>query len=586
MKTIKMLINKYEEIIAYLIVGAMTTGLSIVSYYFCTRFIALNYQISNVLSWIISVSFAFVANKKFVFKYVSKDRKSLFLEIFNFFKYRILSLLIDMFLMFLLFDQLIVQIIIIIINYIFSKFLVFKKEKRDTFTYQNNNIEITESNISGIINPQLVLKGDVKRKNVILKICTLKKEIFRTKIKEKFFNISVLLSKNDKTIRLIEESENNEILIDTLKNTLLRRVLYKVYAQIKIFKENFNYKRKMLFNRLFRKDSYNLLSNEYDRIFHGGVADRKDYYYLFLPDDYLEWFSKEMEQQKYDKLDYNPLISILIPVYNTDEVLLKECLNSILIQKYQNFEVCIVDDCSTNLNVKKILKEYSRKDKRIKVKYRDTNGHISIATNDALDMATGDYIALMDSDDTICENTLYEVAFAINKNRNIDMIYTDEDKINSEGLLQDPYFKPDYSPENLMFGNYICHFSVFRGSILKSLGGFKPEFVGAQDFDIVLRFVEKINPDNIYHINKVLYHWRKAPGSTAENIANKSYAIENGKKVLESALQRRGLCGKVKLPKVMAHYLIEYTYKNEPMLSIIVSCSQITSNLTKCLSLS
>ena len=279
------------------------------------------------------------------------------------------------------------------------------------------------------------------------------------------------------------------------------------------------------------------------------------FYSPFDVGQYNMWLVANEKKPKYEELAYKPLISFLIPVYNVESKYLEECLDSILAQKYNNFEICIVDDASTLNETKKTLKKYEGK-KKIKIKYRTKNGHISRATNDALKMAKGEFVALMakgefvalmDNDDIISENALYEVVRVLNKNKKIDMIYTDEDKINLEGKRCDPNFKSDWAPDSFLSSNYMSHLGVLRKSIVDEIGGFRVGFEGAQDYDLYLRFTEKT--DKIYHVPKVLYHWRMIPGSTSMEINEKNYALEKGRQALEEALKRRGIRGVVKTVK-------------------------------------
>ena len=182
----------------------------------------------------------------------------------------------------------------------------------------------------------------------------------------------------------------------------------------------------------------------------------------FKIEDYNLWIlQSEIKEEKSEKLKYEPLISVLMPVYNVKEKYLRACIESILAQSYRNFEICIVDDASTKREVKRVLEEYST-DKRVRIKYREKNGHISVATNDALEMAKGEFVALVDNDDVLSKDALYEVAKALNRDKKLDLIYSDEDKINLSGRRCDPHFKPDFSPDTLLSVNYICHLAVLR----------------------------------------------------------------------------------------------------------------------------
>ena len=295
---------------------------------------------------------------------------------------------------------------------------------------------------------------------------------------------------------------------------------------------------------------------------------------------YLTWIENTKEDIKIEKLKYNPLFSIIIPTYNVSKKLLSECLDSILNQTYKNFEICIADDHSSNEETICTLKEYEKLDKRIKVVYREKNGMISAASNSAIKIASGEFIVLVDNDDTIDENALYYFSKALNENKNIDMIYSDEDKLDMKGKRCEPHFKPDWSPDTFMCLNYICHLTAIRKSIVDEIGGFRSEFDGSQDYDLFLRVTEKTN--NIHHIDKILYHWRQSATSTAGYMGNKTYTKSASHKALEEALKRRGIKGKVyENPRVTA-YLIDYEHKN-PLVSIIIPTRDYSSILRKCL---
>ena len=231
--------------------------------------------------------------------------------------------------------------------------------------------------------------------------------------------------------------------------------------------------------------------------------------------------------------------------------------------------------------LKETLEEYKNKDKRVKVKYRKTNGHISKTTNDALKMAKGEYIGLIDDDDLLDKDSLYEVVKVLNEDKNIDMIYTDEDKLDPNGNYCDPHFKPDYSPDTLLSLNYICHFTVIRKKIVEDVGGFEVGLEGSQDHDLFLKVVEKTN--NIYHIPKILYHWRMVEGSTSMTISNKSYATDKGKIAIENALKRRNIKGHVIKDDVSTYYRVVYDYDKEPLISIIIPTRDYVDILKKCI---
>ena len=196
-------------------------------------------------------------------------------------------------------------------------------------------------------------------------------------------------------------------------------------------------------------------------------------------------------------------------------------------------------------------------------------------------MAKGEFIALVDNDDLLSENALYEVVKVLNDNKKLDFIYSDEDKINLDGKRCDPHFKPDWSPDTLLSLNYICHLSVLRTKIVNEIGGFTVGLEGAQDHDLFLRFTEKT--DRIYHIPKILYHWRMVEGSTSMTISNKSYATDKGKIAIENALKRRKIDAHVEKDEVSTYYRVVYNLKKEPKVSIIIPTKDYASTLEKCL---
>ncbi len=295
---------------------------------------------------------------------------------------------------------------------------------------------------------------------------------------------------------------------------------------------------------------------------------------------YNMWLNENKEEIKYKKLKYNPLISILMPVYNVEEKYLRECIESILDQSYKNFEICIVNDASTKKETLEALKEFEENEK-IKIKYRKKNGHISRATNDALKMASGEYVALIDNDDVLVKDALYKVVEVLNKDNKLDLIYTDEDKLDKHGTRCYPHFKPDWSPDTLLSLNYICHLVVARTKLVKEVGGFTVGMEGAQDHDLLLKLSEKT--DRIYHIPEVLYHWRMTEGSTALKLDNKDYANDKGKLAIEAALKRRKLGAKVEKDLPSTYYRVFYGVKKEPKVSIIIPTKDYADVTEACL---
>ena len=294
---------------------------------------------------------------------------------------------------------------------------------------------------------------------------------------------------------------------------------------------------------------------------------------------YNKWFDSQENISEYKKFKYNPLISVIIPTYNVSRKLLSECIGSVLNQSYTNFEICIADDNSTLGETIETLREYEKNDK-VKVVYRKVNGMISESSNTALSIAKGEFVVLLDNDDLIEKDALYYIVEVLNKDSKLDMIYTDEDKLDFNGRKMEPHFKPDYSPDTLMSVNYICHLCCMRKSIVDKLGGFRKEFDGSQDYDLFLRFTEVT--DKIYHIRKVLYHWRQTKTSTAGYMGNKSYAYVAGKKTLEDALKRRKIKGEVLENPRVSTYLVKYGNAN-PLVSIIIPIKDKAKMTRRCI---
>lgn len=282
---------------------------------------------------------------------------------------------------------------------------------------------------------------------------------------------------------------------------------------------------------------------------------------------YNNWLNDNKKETVRSELKYRPLISVLVPVYNVDAKYLRVCIDSILGQSYDNFEICMVDDASTKEETIDVLKEYEKNEK-IKIKYRKTNGQISRATNDALEMAKGTFVALVDNDDVLEKDALYEVVKVLNEDKTLDLIYSDEDKIDVDGERRDPHFKPDFSPDTLLSLNYICHLTVIRTSVVREVGGWTVGVEGAQDYDLFLKVTEKTQ--RVCHIPKILYHWRMLPNSTALKLSNKDYAQDNGKKAIEMALKRRGIDARVEKDLKTTYYQVFYKLKKEPMVSILI----------------
>jgi O-antigen biosynthesis protein len=326
------------------------------------------------------------------------------------------------------------------------------------------------------------------------------------------------------------------------------------------------------------------MMKDYIRIFRHRISKKSDTLY-YLPNiqiDYIAWLHEQEHSENVEAFMYNPKISIVIPVFNVSSKFLNACVNSVLDQNYQNFEICIVNDASTSSETLDCLNSFEvRKDERIKIKHRTTNGHISVASNDGVEMSSGEFVALLDNDDLLSSGALSEVVRVLNVNPRYDLIYSDEDKIDESGLFCDPHFKPDFSLDTLLSMNYICHFLVLRKSVVNEVGGFRVGYEGSQDYDIVLRMIGKTNI--IHHIPKVLYHWRIHSSSTSANIGAKDYAIENGKKAISSYLEREGIKGNVRVDPKTHYYMIDYLLLKQPLITIVIPTRDNLGLLKSCI---
>jgi len=293
--------------------------------------------------------------------------------------------------------------------------------------------------------------------------------------------------------------------------------------------------------------------------------------------------SKELLLQTKTVFPFSPKISIVCPVWNTPEYFLKEMVQSVINQTYSNWELCLSDGNSANENIKKILNNYKDGDKRIKVKFLDKNMGIVGNSNEALKLAEGDYIGLLDHDDTLAPFALFEAVKAINKNHDADFIYSDEDKLSEDGKSRfSPNFKPDFCPDLLRSHNYICHFSIFKKELLNNIGFFNEGYEGSQDYDLILRASEQAK--KIIHIPKVLYHWRISQNSTALWAGSKMYAYVSAKKALEEHLKRIGLNGKVNDGLSCGLYNITYDVNQNHLISIIIPNKDHKEDLERCIS--
>ena len=330
--------------------------------------------------------------------------------------------------------------------------------------------------------------------------------------------------------------------------------------------------------------------------------------------DYETWFGlnkateKELQEQRKNPPEHGPLISIVVPVYRTPEIYLREMMESVMEQTYGNWELCLADasprgeqlrqdlkkikgrktrdavmkipDGDTELT--SVIREYQLKDSRIRYEILKENKSIAENSNAAMEMAMGDFVGLLDHDDTLEPNALYEVARKICEDDRVDVVYTDEDKINSKGTKHlTPNMKPDFNLDLLRSNNYICHLFVVRRILMEKVGGFRKEFDGAQDYDFILRCTEEA--EKIAHVHKVLYHWRTHEKSTSDNPESKIYAFHAGRRAVEAHLQRLGIQAEVEETCDLGYYRVKYPVTGSPMVSILIPNKDQLQTLKKCL---
>ncbi len=302
------------------------------------------------------------------------------------------------------------------------------------------------------------------------------------------------------------------------------------------------------------------------------------YYHQREKLQYRKWIKKhridEKKRQKMcleiESFGRKPKISVVMPVYNVEEKWLRLCIESVRKQIYENWELCIADDCSPSLHIRRILEEYVKKDSRIKVIFRQENGHISAASNSALEVADGEFCVLLDHDDELAEDALFYVVKEINYFPETEMIYSDEDLIGENGKRFEPKFKPDFSRDYFYSGNLITHLSAYKTDVLRKIGGFTIGLEGSQDYDLALRVIEEIPEKHIRHIPKILYHWRVIEGSVALSGDEKPYAHDAARRAIRAHFER---CGKKATIEQTVYNLHRVRYKlpeNLPKVSLIL----------------
>ncbi len=306
------------------------------------------------------------------------------------------------------------------------------------------------------------------------------------------------------------------------------------------------------------------------------------------PNEYQAWLNKRLPSENElaaareagRAFTYRPLLSIITPVFNTPAAWLAEAVESVLQQAYENWELILVDDGSALAETVELLTSIEERDARIVVVRRESTGGISVASNSGLERASGEWIGLLDHDDVLEPDALFEVVKYLQSHPETDFIFSDEDKITEEGFAA-PQFKPDWSPDFLLSYNYLCHFAVVRREIVERAGRFRPEFDGAQDYDLFLRVIELTT--RIHHLPRILYHWRRSENSTSDNIRRKPQALEAGRRAVENHLQRRGERGHVTVDWQTHAYWVKRELRETRRISIIIATRDRIDLLSRCI---
>lgn len=296
--------------------------------------------------------------------------------------------------------------------------------------------------------------------------------------------------------------------------------------------------------------------------------------------EYNIWLSKDKKEDVIQELDYTPLISIIIPVFNTPAIHLEQCIDSVLSQTYRNVEIYIIDNVSTDDETINCLKEYEG-NKLCKILWCNQNIYNLKTNKDVVKIAKGEFVAFLGNDDILDKDALYENVKLLNKNKSYDIIYSDEDRIDYDGKFCEPHFKADFSPDTLMSFNYMCHFTIIRTEIFDKIDSFRKEMNEAEYYDLFLRLSEVTN--NIGHIPKILYHWRKKEISMDCNLNTKLRTENMMVNILNQTLQRRKIKGYAKKDSKSGYYIIDYKYDREPSVSIIIPTRDCASLTNECL---
>lgn len=463
---------------------------------------------------------------------------------------------------------------------------------------KNDFVFLGDIYLNGVINPKIYFTGKKLKKGEFKLIIDGEEIPFKSNHKlNKIYVYNQILKQNQNEFSYVSKIPRNSkkinllynnLSVSELKTSIINRFINLIGKTIiSFFRMLFRLPKILLktIKLLWKRHHFIIpprMFKQYIHSFSNNMSNENIDELLYNPliqKDYVKW----LEEQNIDEiksLKYRPLISVIIPTYNVSSRLLEECLDSVLNQSYNNFEICIADDNSTLSETIDTLKKYEKNEK-IKIIYRKSNGHISEATNSALTLAKGEFVALLDNDDVLDHDALYWMVSKLNEDNKLDMVYSDEDKLDFNGNRCMPHFKPDFSLDTLLTMNYICHFTLIRKKIIDKIGGFRSEYNGAQDYDLFLRIIDVTK--KIGHVSKVLYHWRMSPTSTSAKGSNKNYAIINGKKAIEDYFKRNNINATVDILDNVQMYKINYEFATEPKISIIIPTKDKSDILKKCI---
>lgn len=402
--------------------------------------------------------------------------------------------------------------------------------------------------------------------------------IYMGQIDDETYFADIMLSSIPKSIRFDPTEEPVDFSISLCQIKVHNVVVHTIHQFASIMRHDFRSEEDTL--RILKKSYARYKKHQFqgmiDRL---GKEYKKLHPYRFQRSTpghiaYMNWIRDNeieyIEPLDNDLLEQMPVISVVMTVYNVPKEYLKKAIDSVINQTYPYWELCIVDDASQNRHTIPMLKKYESDYDRIHIKFRENNGNISIATNDALALATGEFVAFMDHDDMLVPNALYEVVKAVNRNPNAKFIYSDEDKIDEKERRYDPHFKSDWNPDMFLSQNYLSHLSVIDRRLVEEVGAFREGYEGAQDYDLFLRIIDRISAEEIMHIDKILYHWRAIEGSTAFDASEKSYTTEAGLRALRDYFHNREISATVKIGILPNTYKVVYNVPEEPLVSLII----------------